>query len=173
MKNIVLIGFMGTGKTSTGKLLASRIGYSFIDTDCKIEQVNQMTINEMFEQHGESYFRQKEQEMIKTVAAYRQVVISTGGGVVLNPENMRMLKEEGIVISLNASLDVILERTGRRHNRPLLEMEDRKAAVIELLESRLPLYAQANLMLDTSEFSPMQIVDQIVEYLKKEGEIHA
>lgn len=173
MKNIVLIGFMGTGKTSAGKLLASRLGYSFIDTDSKIEQTYQMTIPDLFEKYGEAGFRQKEHEMILVVAGCRQAVISTGGGVVLNPVNMAVLKENGIVISLKASVDVILERTGRRHNRPLLEQEDRRAAVESLLESRLALYEQADLVIDTSAYSPMQVVERVFDYLKKVGELRA
>lgn len=173
MKNIVLIGFMGTGKTSTGKLLASRMGYSFIDTDYKIEQVNKMTIKEMFARYGENYFRQKEHEIIKKIADYRQVVISTGGGVVLNAENMKALRTTSRIISLQASVDVIFERTSRRNNRPLLEQKNPKAIIAKLLEERLPLYQQADLQLDTSEFSPMQIVEKIMDWLKREGEIHA
>lgn len=169
MKNIALIGFMGTGKTSSGKLLANRIGYSFIDTDYKIELDNNMTIAEMFALHGEAYFRRREADTVRKVASHRHTVISTGGGVVLNPENMDALRMSGFVISLKASVDAILERTSRRNVRPLLEREDRRETVLRLLENRDHLYEQADFTVDTTALSPMQVVDEIVKFIRKEN----
>lgn len=173
MKNIILIGFMGTGKTSTGRLLASRLGYSFIDTDYKIEQLAKLTISEMFVQYGEGYFREREAEMIRRVSRYRQAVISTGGGVVLNQENMKYLRNSGVVIALQASVNTILERTSRRQSRPLLENEDRSQAVFGLMESRRALYQKADLCIDTSDLTPRQVVEKIIDWLKKAGVVRA
>lgn len=174
MRNVVLIGFMGTGKTSTGKLLANRLGYFFIDTDNKIEIDNKISINDMFAQYGEKYFRDKETETICKVAEYHNAVISTGGGVVLNEDNMIALRKKGIVITLTASVNVILERTGRRKNtRPLLEEEDRRQIIVDLLETRQALYQRADLILDTSELSPLQVTDEIIKFIRKVDELRA
>jgi shikimate kinase len=171
MKNVVLIGFMGTGKTSTGRLLASRLGRPFIDTDQKIETENNMTISEMFTVHGEQYFRQKEKEMIAKVSRYTCTVIATGGGVVLIPENISRLKSNGVIIALTASLDVILERTARRNTRPLLDRPDREAIVSKMLNERSELYHTANLSIDTSERSPQQVSDMIIAFLREGGHL--
>lgn len=174
MRNVVLIGFMGTGKTSTGKLLANRLGYFFIDTDNKIEIDNKISINDMFAQYGEKYFRNKEAETIHKVAEYHNAVISTGGGVVLNEDNMIALRQNGIIITLKASIDVILERTGRRKNtRPLLKEEDRRQIIVDLLETRDALYQRADLIIDTSELSPLQVTDEIIKFIRKVDELRA
>lgn len=173
MKNVILIGFMGTGKTSTGRLLANRIGYSFIDTDNKIEAVNKMSIPEMFRKYGEKYFRERETEIIKTIAKYHHAVISTGGGVVLNPHNMNLLSQNGVVVSLTASIDSILERTSRRNSRPLLETVDRRKVIEELLKSRIEFYRKADCVIDTSNISPLQVTDKIIDFMRKGGILRA
>lgn len=172
MKNVVLIGFMGTGKTSTGRLLANKLGYSFVDTDQRIEKEYKMTIKEMFSQHGEAYFREKEAAMVQKLAGQKRMVISTGGGTILNPENRRILRSCGCVISLTAPIEVILERTGRRNTRPLLEQggeAERKQRVISLLAERKDLYAQSDLTIDTGSMSPLQVVEKIMAFMKKRG----
>lgn len=173
MKNVILIGFMGTGKTSTGRLLANRIGYSFIDTDNKIEAVNKMSIPEMFRKYGEKYFRERETEIIKNIAKYHHAVISTGGGVVLNPHNMNLLSQNGVVVSLTASIDSILERTSRRNSRPLLETVDRRKVIEELLKSRIEFYRKADCVIDTSNISPLQVTDKIIDFMRKGGILRA
>jgi shikimate kinase len=170
-KNVILIGFMGTGKTSTGKILATRLGYAFIDLDQKIEAENKMTIKKMFLQYGEEYFRDRESEMVHKIASRRGVVVSTGGGTVKRAENIKELKNHGIVVSLTASVDAILVRTGRRGKRPVLDGQDkgnRRQAIIDLLAERKELYAQADYTVDTSERSPMQVVDDILRFFKRE-----
>lgn len=169
MKNVVLIGFMGTGKTSTGRLLASRLGRPFIDTDQKIENENNMTISEMFSVYGEQFFRQKEQDVISKVSRYTCTVIATGGGVVLIPENIARLKSNGVLIALTASLDVILERTSRRNSRPLLDRPDREAIVAKMLQERSGFYNSADLSIDTSEKTPQQVSDMIITFLRQGG----
>lgn len=169
MKNIVLIGFMGTGKTSTGRLLASRLGCAFVDTDQKVEEEAQMSVGEIFARYGEPHFRALEAAVVQQVARSRQTVISTGGGVVLQPENMRALRERGAIVALTASVDTILERTSRRHARPLLEQEDRRQTVEALLSERRELYRQADLMISTDGITPLQAANQIINFIRKGG----
>ncbi len=172
MRNIVLIGFMGTGKTSAGRLLATRLGKAFIDIDRKIESECGASIAELFADKGETFFRDKERDVISRVSRLRNAVIATGGGVVMNEENMLNLRESGVIISLVASISTILERTGRRNSRPLLNRPDRENYTTQLYSQRCELYKKADLIVDTSDISPNQVVDIIVSFLKREGYIH-
>ena len=171
--NVVLIGFMGTGKSSIGKLLSAKLGYKFVDSDQQIEYDLKMSISDIFAKHGENYFRQAEHKIIKKISQYNKAVISTGGGVVLNKDNMVELRKKGMVISLSASIDTILERTNRRNNRPLLEQEDRKAAITELLAKRAAFYADADLVVDTGKYNPQEVVHIILNFLKEKGAVYA
>lgn len=176
MKNVILIGFMGTGKTSTGKMLASKLGCAFIDMDQKIEEEAGRRIPEIFAQQGEEYFRQLERELVERLSARRNAVISTGGGTVKNPANVAAFKKSGIIICLSASVDAVLERTKRHGTRPVLDQADqgdRRKAVESLMEERKNLYQQADFTIDTSELSPLQVVEAIVRYLKTRGVLHA
>lgn len=176
MKNVVLIGFMGTGKTSTGRMLAAKLGCAFIDMDQKIEEEAGISIPEMFAQKGEAYFREKERQLVTYLAGRRNAVISTGGGTVKDPENMRRFRKTGVVICLTASVDAVLERTSHRGSRPVLDQADqgnRRQAVEQLMEERRDLYRQADHTVDTSELSPLQVVEVIQRYLKSRGVIHA
>ncbi|SDG45038.1 shikimate kinase [Selenomonas sp. WCT3] len=176
MKNVILIGFMGTGKTSTGKMLASKLGCAFIDMDQKIEEEAGRRIPEIFAQQGEEHFRQLERELVERLSARRNAVISTGGGTVKNPANVAAFKKSGIIICLSASVDAVLERTKRHGTRPVLDQADqgdRRKAVESLMEERKTLYQQADFTIDTSDLSPLQVVENIVRYLKTRGVLHA
>ena len=176
MKNIVLIGFMGTGKTSTGKTLAARLGFSFLDLDEAIEQAAGMTIPAIFEQFGEEGFRAREREAVKLAAERRNTVISTGGGTVKSQENMEALRAGGVVVCLQADVDTILQRTITQGQRPVLDGRDagdRRKAIEQLMQERAQLYTHADYTVDTSNLSPLQVVDDIVRFLRGRGVLHA
>src|SRR5574340_1795539 len=131
MNNIVLTGFMGTGKTTIGKALSKRLGMRLVDVDEEIESSEKMTINDIFRTRGEGCFREIETAMIKKLSAGRNIIISTGGGAVLKDENMEALRKNGIVFCLVASADTILERTASNEDRPLLKVDNPKEKINE------------------------------------------
>jgi shikimate kinase len=166
MKNIVLTGFMGTGKTEVGKMLAARLGYVFIDVDSRIEKRAGMKIAEIFSAQGEAAFRDMESAVIRDLSGNERAVISTGGGAVLRQENMDNLRRNGVIVCLSASADAILERTKGCKNRPLLNVEDPLARIREMLAARQPYYDKSDIVIDTGGKSPMQIGDEIIEEMK-------
>lgn len=145
-RNIILIGFMGTGKSCIGRLLAARLNYHFFDTDVLVERYTKLTIPAIFHKYGEKHFRQLEKEVVARMANKRRSVISTGGGVPLDSENMQRLAQHGVVISLSASADIILSRTLGRNNRPLLKQD--KQAVLALMQKRSKFYKNADFIID-------------------------
>ncbi|MCL4439747.1 MAG: shikimate kinase [Firmicutes bacterium] len=150
MLNLVLVGFMGTGKTTVGRKLAKMFGLKFVDTDHEIEQVTGLTVSEIFKKYGEVRFRSEEKAAVRRVTRNHSQVIATGGGVVLNPENMERLKETGIVVCLTAAPEVIYQRVIRKKNRPLLRTEDPLHTIKSLLAERKSFYEGAHVTVDTS-----------------------
>ena len=163
---IVLTGFMGTGKTVVGRRLAERLALPFIDLDDAIEAAASMAIPEIFASEGESGFRRRERELIASVANRGSCVVATGGGAVLDPENVRNLRTGAFLVCLVAEPAVILQRLGTDVRRPLLQSSDRLARIRELLEQRGPAYAQADLSIETSGADVEEIVDQIIQHLR-------
>ncbi|HCL82252.1 MAG TPA: shikimate kinase, partial [Nitrospiraceae bacterium] len=149
MKNIVLTGFMGTGKTEVGRILAQKLGYTLVDADTEIEKEQKTTITEIFKQYGEPKFREIESGVIKRLSEMEKAVISTGGGAVLKQENMDNLRKRGVIFCLTASPETILERTSINNDRPLLQVENPLQKIKELLEFRRPYYEKADIMIDT------------------------
>jgi len=166
MKNIVLTGFMGTGKTAVGKELARILDMKIIDVDTEIEASEQTTINEIFAQFGEPGFREIETAMIKKIAAGKNLIISTGGGAVLQQENMDTLRSNGVIICLTALPGTILNRTGTSNDRPLLKVENPLDKIKQLLNFRKPFYEKADIMIDTEGKTPLQIAEEIIDELK-------
>ena len=166
--NIVLIGFMGSGKSITGKLLAYKLGYSFVDTDNEIEKIYKQKIKDIFASEGEAVFRARETETIKKIAARNHQVISTGGGVATKEEDMKILRDNAIFISLAALPHTILKRTGN-DKRPLLAKktkEERLKTIVELMAKRAKFYKNADLIVKTDNTTPLQNVEIILKYLK-------
>lgn len=168
--NIVLIGFMSTGKTSVGKRLAQQLNWDFVDTDLEIEKINGMSVSEIFHKQGETYFRSEEEAFIKSLLERKHCVIATGGGAVLSPANWKVLTQMGYVIALYAPIDTILERVGKSNDRPLFKSkrdEDER-----LLIARQPIYNKAELIINTTEMDVDQVVEEIMRNIGRriEGE---
>ena len=159
--NIYLIGFMGTGKTTAGRTLAKRLRYQFIDVDKAIEEQEGIPVKTLIEVKGLPYFRQKEIDFIQHGHPETSCVVSCGGGIVTNPGMMDMLKEHGLVVALFASVDTLVERTGRNDKRPLLNVEDPRERIIHLLDERTDLYKQAHICISTDMRSISEVTQQI------------
>lgn len=142
MKNVYLIGMMGSGKTTTGRALAKLLSIPFVDLDDRIVQKAGRSINEIFKDQGERYFRDLETEALKNVSKSSNQIVATGGGIVINPENRTRLKETGLVIYLKTSTDVLWERVKEKKDRPLLATSNPKQTFLELFQSRTPLYVE-------------------------------
>jgi len=163
VQNLVFIGFMGTGKSSIGKLSASKLGFEFVDIDKEIEKRMNMTISDIFENFGEAHFRRIEHETVKEFSSRTGMVISTGGGVVLNTENINNLREKGIVILLKAKPEVIYRNVSKDKNRPLLSCENLMARIVELIEARKKYYENNDFEIDVSELSIEEVAGKAVD----------
>jgi shikimate kinase len=141
-RNIYLIGPMGTGKTAVGKQLARILGVPFIDSDAEIERVAGVDIPYIFEQEGEAGFRQREREALVDLCQREPIVLATGGGAILAPDNRKLLHDTGVVLFLQTSLSQQLQRVGKGRGRPLLKVADMPRRLAELREARDPLYRE-------------------------------
>jgi shikimate kinase len=161
--NIVLIGFMGSGKTSIGRLVAHRLGFQFIDTDAIIVERAGMQVADIFARHGEDWFRDQESAALRSLGVLNRAVVSTGGGVVLRDENRTQLRELGFVAWLTANEDVLFERVSRNKKRPLLHTSDPRATIHELLTKRRPLYEEtAQFTVDSSDLNHEAAADLLI-----------
>lgn len=165
--NLYLIGMMGAGKSTLGKLLAQELGYRFLDTDAVIEAAAGQTATEIFATAGEAAFRELETQVLGQVAAYQQMAIATGGGIVLQRQNWSYLRH-GIVIWLDVSVDQLCDRLQSDRTRPILQGVDLRHTLQTLLEQRHNLYAQADvrIVIDADE-SPQQLVIRVLEEIQK------
>jgi shikimate kinase len=170
MKNLVLVGFMGSGKTDAGKLAATRLGMTFVDMDAIIEQRHAQTISQIFETKGEAFFRQQERALVRELVDRQDRVIATGGGVVLNPNNLRDFSRTGIVICCWVDAKVAHERTKNTKHRPLLgHQTDRLERIEKLLREREHLYKAISNRVDTSAMSVEQQADEILRIYKQQA----
>jgi shikimate kinase len=165
--NIYLVGFMGTGKTAVGKELARKKKWQFIDLDELIELREKRRISEIFAQEGEPYFRRIEKKVLKEVSKEEKFVVACGGGIVIDKDNIRIMKETGIIICLAASTDVILKRISGYTHRPLLNVSNPKKQMELLLKLRAPYYARADKTIDTSRILIKEVVDKILKLTSK------
>ncbi|MCM8831032.1 MAG: shikimate kinase [Candidatus Omnitrophica bacterium] len=167
MKNIYLVGFMGTGKTTIGKLLAEKIKKKFVEMDSEIEKKEGKKIVDIFKENGEAYFRRLEKELLKDLSRQTDLVVSCGGGLICDDENLEILKKTGLVINLLASPKTIYERTRFSLDRPLLNVSNPLDKIKELLRKRMPFYRQAHYSIKTDNITAKEVVEKIVKILKK------
>ncbi|MFH1577393.1 MAG: shikimate kinase [Candidatus Margulisiibacteriota bacterium] len=165
--NIVLIGFMGSGKSVVGHKLASELGLTYIDTDQLIEEAAGLSISDIFAQKGEAVFRELETETIKQLQGTDGHVLATGGGMVLRQENVKMLKDLGPLVMLWAEPEMIYQRVKQEKHRPLLEVADPQAEIKRVLDKRTPVYNRvADYKVDTTKLSVNECVEGIIKWLK-------
>jgi shikimate kinase len=165
--NIFLIGPMGAGKTTIGRHLATLLHKRFVDVDHEIERRTGVTIPIIFEIEGEAGFRRRESTLVDELSQDDDIVMATGGGAVLMEENRHALKERGTVVYLHADIDTLVERTRRDRNRPLLQTEDPRGKIEELLRQREPIYREvADVVVDTGLRAPTSVARDIVTRLK-------
>jgi len=160
--NVILVGFMGTGKTAVGKALAEKIGFKFVDTDLMVEAEAKKSIPDIFRLEGEAAFRKYEADAIKRINHLKNYVIATGGGAVMIDENIANMKRAGMVVCLTATPDVILERTQSDDYRPLLKTKEPLKKILSLLKIREPQYQKADYTIDTSKLSVDAIAQTII-----------
>lgn len=167
MGNIYLVGFMGTGKTAVGRALAAKKKWQFADLDELIELREKCLIADIFADKGEAYFRKAEKKVLKSASRQDKFVFACGGGIVIDPENIKVMKQTGQVICLRAGPSVILKRTAGQMPRPLLNVKDPRKQIEHLLKLRAPYYAQADKTIDTSHLSVKGVVDKIIKLVSK------
>lgn len=165
-KNIVLTGFMGTGKSSAGRILAKRLKRRWIDLDRRIEQKEKRKIAAIFETEGEPYFRKIEKEVVAEAAGATRAVITTGGGVVLDAENMDRLEKNGVVVLLESSPETIYSRVSKSKHRPLLSAGDKFEHIVKLLGSRKPFYDRCRFRVSTDGLTAPQVASRIIRCLE-------
>ena len=164
--NVALVGFMGTGKSTVGNVLASMLHLRFVDTDALIEPRAGKRITEIFAKEGEARFREYESQVVRELEDLRGCVISTGGGLVVNPANMESLKKHALVVCLWASPESILQRVGHQTHRPLLQGSDRLEKIKELLSKREPFYRQADVLLNCEQRSPREVAQHVAHQFR-------
>lgn len=161
--NIVLVGFMGTGKSTVGKALAARLNWAFVDVDQEIEAAEGRPIPDLFREQGEEYFRQSEEQQITRVMQGNHQVISMGGGAVLREANRKAMSANGLVVALSASADTILERVKKDPDRPLLAGNPEQK-IAQLLEERKNAYQFADIHINTDEMQVLEVVESILTF---------
>jgi shikimate kinase len=165
-RNIALVGFMGTGKSTVGHLLASMLHLRFVDTDAMIEERAGKRIADIFASDGEAAFRKMESDACAELAEKAGCVISTGGGMVVNPANLESLKQHALVVCLWASPETIFSRVGHQSHRPLLRTEDPLGKIRELLAEREPFYRKADVLLNCEHRSPREVAQHVAHQFR-------
>ena len=158
--NILLTGFMGAGKTTVGRKLAKRLGYFFIDTDQEIEKEQGCSINDIFKYGGENCFRDMETDLLKRLQSRENSVVATGGGMVMRSLNRELMRSLGKRVYLKVSFEEIFRRMRQDKKRPLFQQDEEK--IREILEERIPIYEQAECIIDTHKMNSSQMVTEII-----------
>jgi shikimate kinase len=165
-RSIVFVGLMGAGKTAIGRKLSQILGLPFVDSDHEIEQVSRMTIAELFEQYGEAEFRALEQRVIERLLKAGPQIFSTGGGAFMNAQTRQGVAERGVSVWLKADLDLLMQRVAKKPSRPLLQNPDPRAVMARLMEERYPIYATADITIQTRDERREIIASEVLAALK-------
>lgn len=164
-RSIVLVGLMGCGKSSIGKRLAAKLAMPFIDADEEIEKVAAKTISEIFADHGEDFFRDRERKVIARLLTQGPQVLATGGGAYMHPETRAAIRTHGISVWLRAELPVLMRRVGKRDTRPLLKTGNPEATMKKLIDARYPVYAEADITIESRDEPHETIVCELIDRL--------
>jgi shikimate kinase len=167
--NLYLVGFMGTGKTTVGRAVAHRIGFHLLDSDHEIERLQGKSIPEIFAREGEPAFRVMEREFIEHGHPATRTLVACGGGLVVQPGMLEMLKGKGVVICLHASIESILARTARQRNRPLLDVEDPEARIRTLYAAREPIYRASGTLILTDSRPLADIAAHVIRAWRRDA----
>jgi shikimate kinase len=162
---IVLVGLMGAGKTSVGRRLAEKLEVPFVDADQEIELAAGKPIKDIFADHGEAYFREGERRVIQRLIGNGAQVLATGGGAYMNDETRARIQEHGISVWLRASLPLLMKRVAKRQDRPLLQADDPETVMRRLMEARYPIYAEANVAVESRDVQHGQMVNDVIRAL--------
>ncbi len=163
-ENIILIGFMGSGKSTVGRMLARQLRFRFLDTDKLVEERARLAIPEIFAQHGEADFRERETAVLESLRGVRQHILATGGGIVTVPDNIPLLRSLGLVVLLKADPDEIFRRVSRNAERPLLQVEDPRRRVLDLMATRQPFYdSAAHFTVDSTRLRHEDVTEKILD----------
>ena len=168
-KSIVLVGLMGAGKTIVGRKLAEKLSMTFTDTDEEIAKAAGCSIEDIFEDYGQDAFRDVEERVISRLLDDKPKVLATGGGAFMNPRTRSLIAERGISVWLRAELDVLVKRTQRRGGRPLLKNKDPRATLQQLIIEREPVYAKADIVIDSNDEGPGVTAQQVADALEAHG----
>ncbi len=164
-RSIVLVGLMGAGKTSIGRRLAEKMGLTFVDADSEIEKAAGKSIPDIFADHGEAHFRDGERRVIARLLENGKQVLATGGGAFMTPETRAAIKTHALSVWLKADLDVLLKRVAKRGGRPLLENRDPAEVLQNLIDIRYPVYAQADVTVESQDVQHTQMVHDVLKAL--------
>lgn len=170
-RTIVMVGLMGCGKSSVGRRLASQLHLPFTDADDEIEKRAGQSIEDIFDEHGEAFFRDREKLVIASILQTGPLVLATGGGAFIAPETRSVIERAGISVWLKADLPILMRRVMRRDNRPLLKTKDPEAVMRDLMEKRYPVYAKADLTIESREVPHEVIVGDILTSLARMPEL--
>ena len=174
-KFIVLVGLMGAGKSNVGKWLSSALSMPFVDTDHEIEAAANSTIEEIFDEFGEQFFRDGERRVLRRLLGGDPAVLATGGGAFVDAQTRILVKKKGISIWLRADLDLLVKRTSRRTNRPLLKNGEPRTILRKLMSDRNPIYAESDIVVDVGEESAAttsrRVLATLIDYVERQGQV--
>ncbi len=171
-KTIAMVGMMGAGKTAVGRALSAQLGVPFLDSDVEIESAANMSVQEIFERDGEPFFRRKEAQVIKRLLETERCVLSTGGGAFLAEDNRKNITAKGISVWLDADLDLLWSRVQHKSTRPLLRTSDPRATLSKLFNSRVPIYATADIRVESSaSYSIENMAQKVIEALLQRQDV--